>query len=148
MIELLGLAGGAIARLIPVLVDFFKQKQDLKYEVMRLDREIELEKQRAAGARQEAAQASANKVDEQWAQGLVEALKGEVNRPTSGYPFLDWISSSVRPILTYWWCIFLYSVHKGFIVYASIHEDLGAKAMAEVVLTDFDRAVVSSIIGF
>lgn len=149
MIELLGLAGGAIARLTPVVMDYFKQGRDLKYEILRMDKELALEEVRAANKDREIASTSEANVDAQWAAGVVEALRTEgAPKPTSGYPLLDWLNSSVRPILTYWWCIVLYTANKAMISTLAIEANMKLSELAPIIYTDFDQTVVASIIGF
>lgn len=146
MIELIGLIGGAVTRLFPTVLDFFKQGRDLKYEVQRLDREIELEKTRGANAQAEIVATAGASVDVSWAQGLVDALRTQTQ--ITGDKWLDRINVSVRPILTYWWCIVLYTAAKGLLAYSGYEAGMGASELADVLLTEFDRAVVGSIIGF
>lgn len=68
--------------------------------------------------------------------------------PTS-LKWVDALSSPVRPVLTYWWCLVLYSLHKAVLVGVGLSERLGMAQLAPVLLlTDFDRSVVASIIGF
>lgn len=146
MLEILGLLGGGLMRLLPSLLSFFKEGRDLKHELVRLDKEVELEKARGANAVQERADMAQQAVDTRWADGLVEALKGQT--ASTGDKWLDRINVSVRPVLTYWWCIVLYTVHKAIMVYVGLLEKLPLKEMAPIVMTEFDRAVVGSIIGF
>jgi len=148
MIELLGLLGGAITRLFPTILDMFKQKQDMKYEIQRLDRELALEKARGDNARQEIAAASSAATEAGWSAALVEAMKS-TQMPPTGDKWLDRINVSVRPVLTYWWCLLFYTGAKVCIVVAAAKAgvpDIGA--FATLILTDFDRGVVASIISF
>jgi hypothetical protein len=50
--------------------------------------------------------------------------------------------------LTYWWCLVLYSAHKAVLIGVGLGERLGLAQLAPLLLTDFDRSVVASIIGF
>jgi len=75
-----------------------------------------------------------------------EAVKGEGTG--IGVRWVDALSATVRPVLTYWWCLVLYSSHKAVLVGVGLSERLGMAQLAPVVLTDFDRSVVASIIGF
>lgn len=146
MLEILGLLGGGLMRLLPSLLAFFKEGRELKHELTRLDKEVELERLRGQNAAQEREQMAQQAVDTRWADGLVEALKSQT-APT-GDKWLDRINVSVRPILTYWWCIILYSTHKGMLLWIGVQEKLPLKEMAPILLTEFDRTVVGSIIGF
>lgn len=149
MLEVLSLLGGGLLRLFPSLLDFFKGGRDLKYELLRMDKEAELEKLRGANRQQEIQGMAAASEQGSWATGLVEALRAEAApKPKSGIKFLDWASASVRPVLTYWWCIGLYSSHKLIFIIVGWQEKLPLRDYAPLLLTDFDRAVVGSIIGF
>ena len=125
MIEILGLVFGAVARLAPTLFSFLKEGRDLKYEVMRLDKEAELERLRGANARAEIQAASAASVDASWAQAMVEAIRTATppQLADSGRWYLNVLNAlnvSVRPVLTYWWCIVLYTAAKAILVYVAI----------------------------
>ena len=146
MLELLGLLGGGLIRLFPNVLDFFREGRDLKYELLRLDKQAELERMRGENRMQEIAAISNAEVDDSWAQGLVEALKTQTT--VTGDKWLDRINVSVRPIITYWWCIVIYTSHKALLTYIAITEKTGLREVAAVIYTDFDRGVVGSIIGF
>ena len=149
MFELLSLIGGGIMRLAPVLLDLFKNRQDHRHELERVDREIALENARGQNKDREIAAVTAQQVDTSWANALSEALKGEAApKVSSGHPLLDWLSQSVRPVLTYWWCIGLYTGHKVVLIVVGIQEKMRLAELAPILLTDFDRGVVGSIIGF
>lgn len=146
MIELIGLLGGGLFRMLPTVIAFFKEGRDLKYELMRMQKEVELEKQRGANAQAEIAATSAAAVDGSWASGLVEALRAQTQ--VTGDKWLDRINVSVRPILTYWWCIVLYSSAKVLLAWSAYESSMGAAEIADILITEFDRGVVGSIIGF
>lgn len=148
MLELIGLIGGALVRLFPSVMDFFKEGRDLKYELLRMDKEAALEDKRAANRVSEINAMSAAQIDTGWANGLVEALKSERDKPTVGVPFLDWLNTSVRPILTYWWCIVMYTAGKVVLLLVALQEKTPLKEFYPIIMTEFDRGVVASIIGF
>lgn len=147
MIEILSLVGGAVARLAPSLLDFFKQGRDLKYELLRMDKELAMEENRAKNRQEEIAAMSNFQVETNWSEAMGEAIKYQTR--ATGDKWLDRINVSVRPILTYWWCIVLYTCHKMLltvIVMSSDHSNL--MSVANILYNDFDQAVTGSIIGF
>lgn len=146
MFELLGLLGGGLMRFAPSLLNFFREGRDLKYELLRMDKEVELEKQRGTNRLDEIRAVGEMNVDSSWADGLVEAIRGQ-SRPT-GDKWLDRLNVSVRPILTYWWCIVIHTAHKVLIGWVAVQEQVALTVLANIIYTDFDRAVVGSIIGF
>jgi len=146
--EILMLIGGAIMRLIPMFMDGWKQKQDNAAEIERLKQQVALEEARSRGLREVSEVQAAGAVDAKWAEGLAEALRSEGSRAPSGYPLLDWISSSVRPIITYWWCLVLYTCQKSIYIIIAVQQDVALEKFAPILVTDFDRGVISSILGF
>lgn len=157
MFELLGVIVGGIFRLAPTVLDLFHKGQDNTHELAMLDKQIELAKVNSENKRQEIADqtaadisrdaaAASNAVDVEYAKGLLEALKGQSS--STGVAWVDAFNASVRPALTYWWCIVTYTAAK--IVYGVVafqtHRPLSD--FAGILLTDFDRQVVASIIGF
>lgn len=148
MLELIGVLGGALIRLFPNVMDFFKEGRDLKYELLRMDKEFALEEARAKNRNAEINAMSAATVDTRWADGLVEALKAEGSKAPTGVQWLDGINASVRPILTYWWCIALHTANKIVLTAVAVQENLKLVELAPIIYTDFDRGVVGSIIGF
>lgn len=146
MLELLGLLGGAVVRLFPSVMEFFKDGRDLKYELLRMDKEIALEERRAAGRQLEINAMASAQVDTRWADGLVEALSKQTE--VTGDKWLDRINVSVRPILTYWWCIVMYTGGKIMLMVSAAQASATLMDIHVILMTDFDRGVVGSIIGF
>jgi hypothetical protein len=146
ILEALGLLGGGLMRLAPVVIGFLEKGRELKYELDRLKEEKELEKLRGENKTREIVQMTAQAVDTRWADGLIKAL--ETQTVVTGDKWLDRVNVSVRPILTYWWCIVLYTTNKITLAYIGISESNSLKDLAPILMTEFDRAVVGSIIGF
>jgi len=144
MLELLSLVGGGIFRMIPSVIELISKRQDHAHELAMLDRQMQLEslKWQAKAAeitlQSEAAEAA------KWA----EALPAAQVTVKSGVKWIDAINASVRPALTYWWCLGLYSAYKGVTVWVAIDESAPLEQIATTLMTEFDRSVIGSIIGF
>ncbi|ODT88099.1 hypothetical protein [Phenylobacterium sp. SCN 70-31] len=108
MIEtLLGGVFGGLLRLAPELLKHLDRGGERKHELAMLDRQIELDKMRGEQALA-LARAEAEEARESFdAQALIEALQGQM-RP-SGIRWVDGVSSLIRPVLTFYWCVFLYT---------------------------------------
>jgi hypothetical protein len=153
MFELIGVLGGGLFRLAPLLFDFLKRKQDNGHELSLLQLNLDLEKQRGLNREAEIREIGAAGEQMAWAQGLVEALKNATPAPIVDQGswwlnFLNGINVSVRPFLTYWWCIVLHTGNKLLLTYIAISEKTPIKELSPIIYTDFDRGVVGSIIGF
>ena len=143
-LELLGLLGGALTRLFGFYAEHQKAKQDNAHELAMIDKQIALSKVQHEQKKEEIEVQSNADIDVEWSKALSVALES----PRSGNPTIDALNALVRPILTFWWCLILYTTYKGFLVYAAVQEVLTAKQMAEVIVTPFDIAIIGSIVSF
>lgn len=146
MLELLGLVCGGVFRLVPSVLDFFHKKQELAHELDLLERQIQLETIRNEQKREEIRLQTEGETERLWGSAMVEAIKGQ-STPT-GIKWVDALSASVRPVLTYWWALVLYSAYKAVAIYLALASNAGLVAIAPVLVTDFDRAVIGSVVSF
>lgn len=144
MLELFSLIGGGLFRLFPSILEFFKQGRDLKHEIALLDKSMELEKLKWEHKEREITATTESIVEGAWANALPYALEVK----TSGIRFIDAINASVRPLLTYWWCIILYSAYKLITVAVAVNQEADLITVANLLVTEFDKAVIGSIVGF
>jgi len=144
MIELLSLIGGGLFRLFPSILDFFSRKRDLEHELLLLDRQMDLEKLRWQAKEREIVLQSDATAEAEWAKALPAAM----TQAQSGIRWIDAVNASVRPLLTYWWCLLLYTGYKAILVWVAIEDAEPLPVIAMTLVTEFDRAVIGSIIGF
>ena len=101
MIETLlgGLLGGAF-RLAPEVLKWLDRSGERKHELAMQDKALEFEKLRGAQRMAEIGAAA----EGAWNVGALEALKESVlaQGRITGVKWVDALSSSVRPVLTYW----------------------------------------------
>lgn len=146
MIELLSLLGGGLLRLIPFVVDFFKQRQDAEHEFRMTQLQLEIDKARAA---QQIDLAHANAEIAASAGELAawgEAIKGQSQ--TTGIRWIDALSASVRPVLTYYWTVGLYGGAKVIQVLVAWQAHASLAGYLPILVTDFDRSVIGSVLSF
>ncbi len=101
MIETLlgGLLGGSL-RLAPELLKWIDRRGERAHELAMQDKALEFERLRGAQRMQEfGAQA-----EQAWTTGSLAAFKEAIaaQAPRSGVKWADALSSSVRPVITYW----------------------------------------------
>jgi hypothetical protein len=138
--------GGGIFRLIPFLVDFFKQRNDQSHEMEMTKLQLQIDQARATQA-----------LDLAHAQAGIAAAAGEMQAwsdaiksqgaPT-GVGWADALSSTVRPVLTYWWCGVLYTAAKAVAVYVAWKANTPLAAFAAILVTEFDTSIIASIFSF
>lgn len=144
MFDVLSLIGGGIFRLFPSVLEFFKQKRDLKHELALLEKTLELEDARWKQKEKEIQVTADMQIEQAWASALPAAMEIK----TTGVKFVDAFNASVRPILTYWWCLGLYTAYKIITVYVAYRQHTDLAIVADLLVTEFDRAVIGSIFGF
>jgi hypothetical protein len=146
MLELLGLIAGSVFRLLPEVLKIFSARREAEHEYRMTELQLRIDQARATQA-----------LDLVHAQGAVAADAAEMNAwveglraqaVATGVRWIDALSSTVRPVLTYWWCLVLYTAHKAVLIVVGLQERLALAQLAPLMLTDFDRSVVASIIGF
>jgi hypothetical protein len=146
MFELLSVLGGGLFRLLPSVLDFFHKKQELSHELDLLDKQMELAKLQGEQKIAEIQQQTDGDTERAWGAALSEAIKSQ-GTPT-GVRWVDALSASVRPVVTYWWALVLYTAAKGIEIYVALSTAVPLLSLAPILLTDFDRAVIGSILGF
>ena len=146
MIETLlgGLLGGAF-RLAPEILKWLDRKGERGHELAMQDKALEFEKLRGA---QRMAEIGAG-ADAAWNTGAIDALREAVaaqGRP-SGVKWADALSTSVRPVITYWFMA-LYCAAKTAAFLGAV--DAGAEWMAAIqaAWTEADQALLSGILNF
>lgn len=100
---ILGSALGGILRLAPEFMKAWDRKNERQHELKMQDKALEFEKLRGAQRMEELRHEGQQVLDSGGLQALVEAIRGQ-SRPT-GVGWADALSATVRPILTYWWCV-------------------------------------------
>ena len=146
MIETLlgGLLGGAF-RLAPEVLKWLDRKGERGHELAMQDKALEFEKIRGA---QRMAEIGAS-ADAAWNTGVIEALRDAVRTQgeKTGVAWADALSSSVRPVVTYWFMA-LYCAAKTAAFTAAING--GALWSVAVVhaWTDADQALWAGVLNF
>jgi hypothetical protein len=146
MIETLlgGLLGGAF-RLAPELLKWLDRKSERGHELAMQDKALEFEKVRGASRMAEIGATA----DTAWNTGAMEAFKEAVagqGRP-SGVKWADALSTSVRPIITYWFMA-LYCAAKAAAFVAALNAGAGWGTAVLAAWTDADQALWSGVLNF
>ena len=146
MIETLlgGLLGGAF-RLVPEFLKWLDRRGERGHELAMQDKELEFEKIRGAQRMSEIGAGA----DAAWNTGAIEAFKEAVagqGRP-SGVRWADALSSSVRPVITYW-MMALYCAAKtvAFVAAVNAGSDWGTAVLHA--WTEADQALWAGVLNF
>lgn len=138
--------GGGILRLIPEWLSIKDKEKARDHEFRMFDLQLEADKLRSKLRIDEARVDVEGKEILAEIGAITEAAKAQATQ--TGVKFIDGLNASVRPVLTYWWCVVLYTINKGVLMYLALKSNPQLSEVAGVVMTDFDAAVVASMIGF
>lgn len=147
MIELLSVVGGAVARLATEAIGIKKARDEADHELRMTKLQLDIDKARAEQQLDMVHAQAAAASDIAELQALMEASRSEGSR-SSGVKWVDAMNQSVRPVMTYWWCLVIYSAAKALLAYSAADSGATLASMADVLVTDFDRAVIGSMISF
>ncbi len=146
MIETLlgGLLGGAF-RLAPEILKWLDRNGERSHELSMQDKALEFEKLRGAQRMGEIG-ASA---DAAWNTGAIEALRDAVRGQgeKTGVAWADALSSSVRPVITYWFMV-LYCAAKTAAFVAAVTAGAGWGAAILHAWTEADQALWAGVLNF
>ena len=147
MIEtLIGSLLGGVFRMVPEFLKWLDRKDERKHELAMFDNQLKADTLKIE-AGQKLAELEANKsVGLAEIQGLIEGVRAQAVK--SGVRWVDGLSSLMRPLITFWWVIVLYStaLTAQFIVLLQAGTP-GVEAIVRLWGTD-EKAIVASIIGF
>ena len=146
MIELLSMLGGGLFRLLPEALKVWNARADHAHELEMTRLQLEIDKARATQqldlVHAQAAIAANTSEMSTWA----EALRSQAT--ATGVRWADALSSTVRPILTYWWCLVLYTSAKVSGLIMAVSAGAGLADIVPLLVTEFDRSVIGSIVAF
>lgn len=143
MIEtLIGTLFGGIFRLFPEVVKFFDRDAERKHELAMFDKQLEADKLKIA-AQQQQAESAITLAD---IAAMLQAAEDQFK--TTGIPWVDAVSALMRPLITFWWVIVLYTSVIGAKFYLLM---LSGNQVAEAIVTLWgpdEKAIAASIIAF
>lgn len=147
MIETLigSLLGGAF-RMIPEVLKWLDRKDERKHELAMFDNQLKADTLKIE-AGQKLAELEANKsLGLAEIQGLIAGVQAQAVK--TGVRWVDGVSALMRPMITFWWVIVLYStaLTAQFLVLLQAGTP-GVEAIIRLWGTD-EKAIVASIIGF
>lgn len=147
MIEtLVGTLLGGVFRLVPEVMSLADKKNERDHELKMFDKQIQADNLRA----QMAIEAERVKGDIALGaaelQAIIEATKAQGQ--ITGVKWVDALSSLMRPIITFWWVIILYTVALGAQYYQMWSTNVATADAIMKLWGPDERAIVASIISF
>lgn len=145
-LTLIGTLLGGGFRLVPEILKWFDRKQDRKHEVDMFNLQLQADEMRSKTALGEIQARSEGAMNVAELQAIIEATKAQAIR--SGVRWVDAISSLMRPVITFWWVIVLYTgaLIAQYLVLVQSGAD-GLQALLALWGPD-EKAIAASIISF
>jgi hypothetical protein len=143
---LIGTLLGGVFRMLPEVLKWLDRKDDRSHELSMFDKQLTADKMRA-DAQHKALQTQADTiVSAAELTALVAATNAQATR--TNVKWVDAISSLMRPLITFWWVIVLYSTALVARFWVLVHAGT-SNVDAIVMLWGADeKAIVASIISF
>ena len=147
MIEtLIGTLFGGAFRMAPEVLKWLDRKDERRHEIALLDKNIEADRMKLAASQRLAETQADERITLADLQAMVEATRAQAT-PT-GIKWVDAISSLMRPTITFWWGIVLYTaaLTAQFLVLVD-QGATGTQALLKLWGPE-EKAIVSSIFAF
>lgn len=143
---LLGTLLGGVFRMLPEVMKWLDRKDERSHELSMFDKQLAADKMRA-DAQQQALQTQADTI---MGGAELAAMIAATNAQSvkSGVKWVDALSSLMRPLITFWWVIVLYSV--ALVARFWVLVQAGTSNLDAIVLLwgADEKAIVASIISF
>lgn len=147
MFELLGLLFGGLFRLAPEIFKWLDRKDERKHELGMLDKQMMADRMRAELAIKQIEAEAEVVLGRAELDAIIAATKAQGQR--SGVRWVDALNSLIRPLITIWWVIILYTAAMTTQFYALVW--VYDSNMVTALLTVFgpaEKSIASSIISF
>lgn len=146
MIELLGIVFGGLARWVPHVFQLWHERREQDHEYRMTQLQLQIDQARATQQIDLVHANTAAAVTAGEMQAWGDAIRLQ-STPT-GVPWIDAISASVRPLMTYWHCLVLYSAAKIATAWLMYAGGAGGLAVIDVLVSEFDKTLIGSMMSF
>lgn len=148
MIDILGIVFGGASRLVQHWMDLRDKDKERDHEHRMLSAQIEMQDKRLAhDADMRRSEVAAQESAAEWdALKLAVSAQTEESRAAGGW--VSKLSASIRPLLTVYHCIVMYTAHKVALFYIAASSQMSWAVAFVSIYGDFDRGLVGSIVGY
>jgi hypothetical protein len=147
MVEaLIGTLFGGLFRLAPEILKWLDKKDERRHELSMMEYQLKADELRGQIAidtinAQVEGQIGIAEVD-----AIIEATKAQATK--TGVRWVDGLNSLMRPLITFWWVIVLYSTSMGVQYYLLLQNEFSAGTSFLMVFGADEKAIAASIISF
>ena len=137
---------GGVFRLVPEVLKWMDRKDDRKHELAMFDKQLKADELRATQALAQTQAENEGAIGLAEIQALVAATQAQAT--VTGIKWVDAINSLMRPLITFWWVIVLYTlaIVCGYI--ALINSGVSSLDAVLQLFGTEEKMMVSSIVSF
>jgi predicted Fe-S protein YdhL (DUF1289 family) len=147
MIEtLVGTLFGGAFRMAPEILKWLDRKDERKHELSMFDRQLNAERVKLEASQRLAQTQSDERITVADLQAMVEATKAQAVQ--TGIRWVDALSSLMRPLITFWWVIVLYTTAIVAQFWQMVEQNVATVDAILRLWGPDERAIVASIIAF
>lgn len=148
MLEALGIIFGGVARLAQHGMELWDKDKERSHEAVMFDKQAALaDKRHVHDAELRRMDASAADSAAEW-EAMRSALQAQAAEAQAAGGWVAKLSASIRPLLTVYHAIFVYSAIKAAQFYLAGQSGMDWAEALTTIYSDFDKALVGSMIGF
>lgn len=147
MIEtLLGTLFGGLFRMAPELVKLWDRKDERKHELAMFDKQLEADNLKGSQAVEQVNAQAAGVIGAAEVQAIIEATKAQAVQ--TGIKLVDGINALMRSVLTFYWCIVMYTAALVSQFYVLVSQGSTNTQAILMLWGPQEKAIVASMIAF
>lgn len=147
MVEaLFGTLLGGLFRLAPEILKWLDKKDERKHELSMLEYQLKADELRGKIAIDTINAQTEALIGVSEMNAIIEATKAQAVQ--TGIKFVDAINALMRPLITFWWVLVLYTASMGVQYYMLLKNEFSAGAAVLMVFGTDEKSIAASIISF
>ena len=148
MFELIGLVFGGVSRLGQHWMEMKDKQAERDHEARMYEAQVELQEMQGQQRMQEKSMDVQAQQDANDANALIAAIQAQTADAQAAGGWVAKFSAAMRPLLTFWHCIFLYTMAKVAQLAIAYAGGVTWSAAFLSIYTEADRTLVFSMISF
>lgn len=147
MVEaLFGTLLGGLFRLAPEILKWLDKKDERKHELSMMEYQLKADELRGKIAIDTINAQTEALIGVSEMNAIIEATKAQAVQ--TGIKFVDAINALMRPLITFWWVLVLYTVSMGVQYYMLLKNEFSAGTAVLMVFGPDEKSIAASIISF
>ena len=147
MVEaLFGTLLGGLFRLAPEILKWLDKKDERKHELSMMEYQLKADELRGKIAIDTINAQTEALIGVSEMNAIIEATKAQAVQ--TGIKFVDAINALMRPLITFWWVLVLYTASMGVQYYMLLKNEFSAGTAVLMVFGPDEKSIAASIISF